>query len=496
MSQARQAQQDTSVRSKSKVQPVSKPKQVKKNKPQPQQQQHPGPSTSTGDRRTVYKPVLDHPLQVAWPPLPAAARQQIFDRLIELINKQDDDTTIAEWREKQHKAQKKAASAAKNHKRSRTLAGTSDDPSNKRRKLEPNSNGSSKTPKALTKSNVAPRPSILDKMTIGINETTRALETMVRLGRWQLGETSAPSEELHELRKLETEFSINRVSKNRLHARPDFDRLPMKTRRRLRHQIPVEKAPWKPDATEGGDIPYTGTARGRITLVPNSLELARVFPEAEWTDNPETPEDAKTFAFDESSVEWSTQIDLLFVCKPDINPPTLVAHLPTAAAAVNGVRVALNAREGRSGSTDAKGIDGSVDDTDDLDGLDGPRPPMYLVPLDIGAERKLSDALGLRRVAVIGLSCRLAGVEPLMNAIKEHVNPVTASWLVPFLANAPAKHSSDPQESKTVPNIAPTLIPTHIKHLKTTAPHDPKAAHAAKKERKKLIKQGVHIAED
>jgi len=91
-------------------------------------------------------------------------------------------------------------------------------------------------------------------------------------------------------------------------------------------------------------------------------------------------------------------IDLVFVCKPDINPPSLVAHLPSMVAAANGAQQAVEeslTSSPREGGMEVEGEGGKRD-----------FKRVLLVPLDHGAEKLLADALGLRRVAVIGLCVR------------------------------------------------------------------------------------------
>lgn len=111
-------------------------------------------------------------------------------------------------------------------------------------------------------------------------------------------------------------------------------------------------------------------------------------------------------------------VDLVFVCKPDINPPSLVAHLPTMVAAANGVQTALDSvlqGEHEHGAGPV-GAEAEAAERMQLDAAGPeerekqPRPkrpemrPVLLIPLDLGAERKLADALGLRRVAAIAVS--------------------------------------------------------------------------------------------
>lgn len=76
-----------------------------------------------------------------------------------------------------------------------------------------------------------------------------------------------------------------------------------------------------------------------------------------------------------ASPELRQPISLVFVCRPDINPHALVAHLPLLVSAVNS-----------RASVDSSGV--------------------VLVPLDVGAEARLGAALGLPRVAVVAITVR------------------------------------------------------------------------------------------
>ncbi|VDC01947.1 unnamed protein product [Peniophora sp. CBMAI 1063] len=124
-----------------------------------------------------------------------------------------------------------------------------------------------------------------------------------------------------------------------------------------------------------------------------------------------------------------TPIQLLLVCREDVNPPALVAHLPQLVASCNfqtGV---------------PQGGDQGY--------------PVKLVVLPRGAEATLSAALGLRRVAVLALHMGMPGIENITGHIDD-LPPLHAPWLVPLQSRR--------------------LEPTHIKQLRTTAPKDMKKA--------------------
>lgn len=80
-------------------------------------------------------------------------------------------------------------------------------------------------------------------------------------------------------------------------------------------------------------------------------------------------------------------------------------------------------------------------------------------------------------------------IGPLLALIRRHVQPLQTPWLVPHLTSSTLKASTAPA----------VLIPTHVKHLRTTAPLNPKAASTAKKlakKEKKLGKPEVYVAEE
>ncbi|KAG6817941.1 hypothetical protein H0H87_012409 [Tephrocybe sp. NHM501043] len=122
--------------------------------------------------------------------------------------------------------------------------------------------------------------------------------------------------------------------------------------------------------------------------------------------------------------EPTPPLRLILVCRADLNPPMLVDHLPHLVAAYNSLR---------------------------------PEEPIQLVPLATGAELRLSQAVGLRRAAVLGLDDSM-GVIPTLSA----------AWL-----------SSVPIDK---------FVPTHIKQVRTSAPKDLKGEKQRRKEEKTMKK--------
>ncbi|KAH9937214.1 uncharacterized protein B0H18DRAFT_1081465 [Fomitopsis serialis] len=122
---------------------------------------------------------------------------------------------------------------------------------------------------------------------------------------------------------------------------------------------------------------------------------------------------------------------IILVCRGDVSPPALLQHIPHLVATCNT----------RRSTTDADGI--------------------YLVPLSKGAEASLAEAIGLRRISVIAVHAGAPRISELTSLLENVVLP-TASWLA-----APTDASI-------------SLIPTHIKQLRTTAPKRSRGRAAAK----------------
>lgn len=370
-----------------------------------------------------------------------------------------------------------------------------------------------------------PRPSILSHLMVGINDCTRALESRIRWGRWALGDPAAappppPSTALGSSPALRRGHKRRHRSARATDSAPEQDQ-----------QVGPDAAPSAPVLPLPAVDPATGLppflvpsagGAGPVLLRPNHNQFKPASPRS-------PPPDSGSGRVLPAGLPI---VDLIFVCRPDINPPALVAHLPTMAAAANGVRQALaEAREGagEAGDVAAGGMDIDVEASKEgstrlaegkaEEALMG---AVYLVPLDVGAEHALAATLALRRVAAIGISvssqrCNLLPLlrnplttlgsdrtlssqsqaphlARLLSLVREHIAPLQAPWLVPHLTHparpAPATH---------------TLIPTHIKHLRTTAPADPKAALLAKKQakvaardakRRKGTSKEVYMAED
>ncbi|KAF8973513.1 hypothetical protein BDZ97DRAFT_1647723 [Flammula alnicola] len=126
----------------------------------------------------------------------------------------------------------------------------------------------------------------------------------------------------------------------------------------------------------------------------------------------------------------------IFVCRADVDPALLINHLPHLVAAYNSTH---------------------------------PSEHVKLVPLPQGSELALAQVLGIRRVTVLAIDIDYPD-DPRLKSMLEPVPILTASWL---------------SQSKS----SPSLVPTHIKHLRTTAPKDMKEAKESRVQGRAVAKQ-------
>ncbi|BGO99235.1 hypothetical protein RTBOTA2_000305 [Rhodotorula toruloides] len=501
-------------------------------------------------RKTVYKPVLDNPLAVQWPPLPAPVRKAILDELLTLLDSAESGNGkgISEWRMDEHTRRKNVAKAVKGKGKAKgkgkeradvTVTGSQakvmkDEGASPRKThvLTTRSSSTYTIPTSTTHASSSASnscaitshsaPPLLDNLVIGINEVTRALESRMRWERWELGDDSAapPSSSRSRDGAAEADESEKSGRRRRHKSKAEKDggekAVPSalsSTDRRIAAPPTLGDHPAYGSVGKAGrrrvaeteDKPnylVEGRSEGEWRLLVNSeMRRLRSTPAASSSSTPPSRGPRTVSSDVASSALLSTQpsqpavsvfdemcsspapptvplIDLIFVCRPDINPPSLVAHLPTMVAAANGIQEALDSV--LSASDPAK--EAMVVEDDEQ--RQGKRPEMrrvLLVPLDVGAERRLADKLGLRRVAAIGLSSLLPSAASLVTLLSStpSLTTLSAPWLVPHLLH-PAS-SASPAES--------LYQPTTIKHLKTSAPLNPRAEVTRRKEEKRKNKE-------
>lgn len=134
-------------------------------------------------------------------------------------------------------------------------------------------------------------------------------------------------------------------------------------------------------------------------------------------------------------ISLSPKIKLIFICRADIDPGLLIAHIPPLVATHNAIARVENA--------------------------------IKLVPLPRGAEASLGDALGLRRVAVLAINEAAEGLS-LFQSLLPSVPTLTAPWRAP---------------TSTL-----KLAPTRVKQVLTSAPKDLKAAKEERAKGKKAAR--------
>ncbi|BGP52807.1 hypothetical protein JCM8202_003887 [Rhodotorula sphaerocarpa] len=479
-------------------------------------------SAAATERKTVYRAVVADPLALDYAPLPHAARHAALEALLSALESAGAGESIAEWRHAHLTANRKAKSAERAHiKRNR---------SNSAAEVAQGA-GKSEAAPAQTGEATPSRPPLVQELVVGINEVTRALESRIRWGRWHLGDPAAAPPSSQPAAPEAADRATAPASKKRPRTRKRTDQEAMPLSRPtsaappladhpayafLREgpppastsAAPVHLPPYlvEPGSADGPESGNEGRAwrllvnsqatrlrnpprsAGRRPKQPETGSLLPAHPAAPLGDSAQPTDPPATSTSTGAKAPTVPLVDLVFVCKPDINPPSLVAHLPSMVAAANGVNAALESVRASAKIEQDMQVDGAVKETDSATPgapATAAMPemrPVLLVPLDAGAERRLADALGLRRVAALAVSSLLPEMEPVRALLLEqlHLTPLSAPWLVPHLLHPPAH-----------PRAAPRFAPTTIKHLKTSAPLNPRAEVVRRKEEKVAKREGA-----
>ncbi|KAG8829880.1 hypothetical protein FRC17_005840 [Serendipita sp. 399] len=146
----------------------------------------------------------------------------------------------------------------------------------------------------------------------------------------------------------------------------------------------------------------------------------------------------------------------VMACRWDVNPPQLFSHIPHLVASSNTLATLYQQK-----FSEAYVI-----------------PEIKLINLPKGAEASVSESIGLRRVSILLLTIDFPKskfpASDRMQELLRMVPRIATPWLIP---------TTNP----TV--LAPVFQPTHVKHLKTTAPADMKAARSERTEARKQARE-------
>ncbi|KAG9123406.1 hypothetical protein FRC07_014979, partial [Ceratobasidium sp. 392] len=353
-----------------------------------------GKSKALDERRVVYKPVLENPYQVKWPSTPLNIQNSILACLADLLpdvaeyhlarqTASRKRKTEASFAKRQMKAQTSQSSQTPvpSSKNSKKRARDDDDTSEvKRTKLSHDS-----TPKDTPRANL---PATAKKKNLGS-------------GVDKSGNSSSSSK------------SAKQSAQSQAGARTD--------QTNTRPKSPLETISEASPASTAIPVPpllkHCTFGINEVTKRLEALAKPTLTAEACPTSRP--------------------RLRAVLVCRSDVDPPLLIAHLPILVATCNS-----------SLSTDS-----------------GDDKFVKLVTLPMGAEHSLAEITGLRRVAVMALDAETPGLERL-ELLLSSLPALRETWLA-----APSNSAQEPK----------VLIPTHVKQLKTTAPKDMKAAKEKRK---------------
>ncbi|KAG8689743.1 hypothetical protein FRC11_000884 [Ceratobasidium sp. 423] len=341
-----------------------------------------GKSKAADDRRVVYKPVLENPYQIK-PPTPLNVQNSLLACLADLLPEVADYHFARETKARKQKSSLRAAlhqAKSKGRSTDKPQAGASN--SRKRRRDEDITDDPKRTKVDHNEPN---------QQTISTSSSRRRASPGINvLGEPTHSTTSASRPSAGTTNSEETELAPQPSSSAGIPVPP-----------LLKHCIfGINEV----------------TKRLESQAHPNGLKATAT----------------------ESNTSPKPRLRFVIACRTDVDPPTLIEHLPILVAACNS--------EIPSDSEDNMFV--------------------KLVTLPMGGEHTLAQVVGLRRVAVMALDVETPGLERLESLLSV-ITPIRASWLAP-----PSDISQEPKE----------LVPTHVKQLKTSAPKDMKA-HREKRKR-------------
>lgn len=158
---------------------------------------------------------------------------------------------------------------------------------------------------------------------------------------------------------------------------------------------------------------------------------------------------------------------IIMACRFDVNPPDLFSHIPHLVASANTLATLY------SGKFPSK---------------PSPLLEIKLINLPKGAEDSLSEAVGIRRLSMVTLDVRF--IRPLKSILTNQQSKTPLGYRLEKLIDKVPRLATPWLIPTTNPKIlVPTLQPTHIKHVKTTAPVDQRAAKQERANSRKAAKK-------
>ncbi|KZT61211.1 hypothetical protein CALCODRAFT_47148 [Calocera cornea HHB12733] len=355
------------------------------------------PAPAGPDRRVVFKSVLHNPLQIEWPVIPLAIQPKVLAAACEVL-KDLAPYYLDRRRGSGTKQRRRRKAAAKTKEASTTSADGAVDKASKKRKrgeaVEPDPEDDSASPSKK------PR-------------TTEILESTA------VPADAAPAAPA-DASDADVDMPMTATARQPTPAPPLLDHLTIGinevTRQLEVATLALQERLFPPpapasSATAPADLLLTQPeAEADAPSAPAAIPASHADPNAGPTPNANPPKPPR----------------VILVCRPDISPPLLVAHLPLLVAAYN-----------------------SLLPLSELDGAG-----VHLVTLPKGGELALAASVGLRRVAVLAFDADAPSLPQILKPLHPaNLRPLTAPWLSANPGNA-------------------AYIPTHVKQLRTSAPRD------------------------
>ncbi|PWY99612.1 hypothetical protein BCV70DRAFT_148508, partial [Testicularia cyperi] len=154
---------------------------------------------------------------------------------------------------------------------------------------------------------------------------------------------------------------------------------------------------------------------------------------------------------------------IVFVCRHDLQPASLIAHFPMLVSACNAVL------QGGKGEGEGEG------EKDTL---------VYLFPLPLGAEAKLASMLGLAKCSVVAITSAFPPRQLARLVAAVHRETARRCQLLPPWLAASLRSALSYSQSEL--GIQLEMEPTTVKFVRSTQPVDLNACRLAKKSRRTL----------
>ncbi|KAF8331401.1 uncharacterized protein EI90DRAFT_3057834 [Cantharellus anzutake] len=234
---------------------------------------------------------------------------------------------------------------------------------------------------------------------------------------------------------------VSNSSNKRKREEPDIEVGRQPKLRKMEHEISNEPAP------------NVGIEDSNVSPIPSPPSPPSLLSHVKFGVNEVTKQlDAYVLSARKEPTDSRPTTIYVFACPYDVNPPSLLSHLPMLVAVCNATF--------RSWNIQSK---------------------VLLIPFPKGSEVHLAHAIKQRRISIMSLNSNAQGMDRLSEACSP-LPILSAPWLVSpeRLGTKGPKTPGLSDEARLHGSPSAPLLPTCIKQIRTTAPKDMRAAKEAR----------------